>query len=77
MSVIPAILIASLMQGPIAKMGRLPRFVSWFTLGVTVGGFVALVGGHDFSLIDFIWFGIALAVIDFIGDRFFPKQELE
>ena len=77
MSVIPAVLIASLMRDPIAKMGRLPRFVSWFTLGVTAGVFVALVGGHDFGLIDFIWFGIALAVIDFIGERFFPKQEVE
>ena len=77
MSIIPAVLIASYMRDPIAKTGRLPRFIAWFALGVTAGVFVALVGGRDFGLIDFIWFGIVLAVIDFIAERFFSKQELE
>ncbi|MEL1251568.1 hypothetical protein [Aurantiacibacter gilvus] len=41
-------------------------------LDVTSGrGAVRTADRSDF------WFGIALAVIDFIGERFFPKQELE
>ena len=77
LSIVPAILLLNLMRGPLRGLDRLPRFVSWFSMGVAAAVCIALIGGRDFILLDFVWYGFALALFDLAGERFFAKDEAE
>ena len=76
-SIAPTVVILNLMRRPISELDRLPRFISWFSMGVAAAVSIALIGGLDFNLWDFIWFGGALALFDLIGEHFSAKRELE
>jgi hypothetical protein len=63
----PFWIIQAFMRGPLSALGRTPRFVAWFCIGVTGGTFFALGTGRDFNLAIAAGFGLAIAIVDLIG----------
>ncbi len=75
--VIGCISVISLVRSSLAKLGWAPRAVTWFSIGFTAATFVAAGGGHNFSLVTSVGSGLALAVFDFVSDKYMIKKEAE
>jgi hypothetical protein len=69
------VLVASMMRGPLRRLGRAPRSFSWFCIGFTAAALVAIGQGHEFSLASAAGLGLAFVIIDFLSERYGPKEK--
>jgi hypothetical protein len=63
---LPIWVIPAVMRDPLSKLGRAPRFVAWFCIGVTGSAFFQVGRGEEFNLAVAAGLGVALAIVDLI-----------
>lgn len=67
----------SLVRGPIGKLGRGPRFLSWFAFGSVSFGLFMFSRGEALNLAMAAGMGLAWAALDLLVEHFRSRREAE
>ncbi len=70
-----AVIVGSLLRGPLDRMGRAPRFLVWICIGVAAAVVVAVKRGEAFDFTVAAVLALVLAVGDFLAVYFREKRE--
>lgn len=70
-----AVIVGSLLRGPVERLGRVPRFLFWIGIGVVAAVAVAVKRSEAFNPVAAAVIGLALAVADFLVEYFRGKRE--
>ena len=73
--VVPAIGAIAFMRPHLDELDRIPRFVGWFSLGVTSAVWMALFDAIELVPIYIVLYGLLLATADLIAERFSSNEE--
>jgi hypothetical protein len=69
--------VIGLLRGPLARMGRAARFLSWFCFGAAVVALVGFAKGEAFDPAMAAAVGLAWAVVDWLVGHFRSRREAE
>jgi hypothetical protein len=67
----------NVVRGPTGRLGRGPRFLSWFIFGTVSFALFAFSRGEPFNLALAAGMGLAWAVVDWLVEHFRSRREVE